>query len=235
MIRIASHKPSGCSSRLYLDTSQRLLQRNYASISPSTAEHSAASTSSSTLYSAASPSPMFNAQRRASAPAITVTRAALGRSTIRATRSAVAAPLRQQQPHIPSLCSRHPLTPTSPHARLLFSSRASTEHYVTQSRGFRTLGVQRQSRPLDEFGGILGREGTKGGSVSSATRATAEEGGLLSDQILRPHGLPSTHKKSLTLGEAMGNIKPLELSPEQMLLKDQQLGNAKIIDGKAIA
>ncbi|OAQ26777.1 FTHFS-domain-containing protein [Linnemannia elongata AG-77] len=39
----------------------------------------------------------------------------------------------------------------------------------------------------------------------------------------------------MTLEEAMGEIKPLELSPELTLIKEKELTGAKVIDGKAIA
>lgn len=39
----------------------------------------------------------------------------------------------------------------------------------------------------------------------------------------------------MTLEEAMGDIKPLELSPELTILKEQATTGAKVIDGKSIA
>ncbi|KAI1301008.1 tetrahydrofolate synthase [Mortierella claussenii] len=72
---------------------------------------------------------------------------------------------------------------------------------------------------------------------------SGEEGLALSEQVLRRStrsGSSGAYKKVMTLEEAMGDIKPLELSPELILMKDKKLqkqpqGEAKIIDGKAIA
>ncbi|KAG0013329.1 tetrahydrofolate synthase [Entomortierella chlamydospora] len=102
-------------------------------------------------------------------------------------------------------------------------------------RGFKSLAVAYQSRPLDGLGGITGR-GVLGKDSSKSTSSTlGEESGLLSDQILNHPRHPSGYKKALTLEEAMGDIKPLELSPELTLMKETEPQGAKIIDGKAIA
>lgn len=83
---------------------------------------------------------------------------------------------------------------------------------------------------MDEFsvgGGVLGKDPLKRNSIASGT----EEG------ILHGRHTPgySNNKKVMTLEEAMGDIKPLELSPELTLMKEKELTGAKVIDGKAIA
>lgn len=80
--------------------------------------------------------------------------------------------------------------------------------------------VSLQSTPLDDFGGI-GRTSRDGPAAG------------ISEKNLHPHS--SSYKKPMTLEEAMGDIKPLELSPESIFLKEKELQGAKIIDGKAIA
>lgn len=82
---------------------------------------------------------------------------------------------------------------------------------------------------MDELGGgILSKDKViKTGQTSSSTEA-----GLMS-------GLGSmTQKRAMTLEEAMGDIKPLELSPELTIMKKalkEVTAGAKVIDGKAIA
>ncbi|KAF9106272.1 tetrahydrofolate synthase [Mortierella sp. AM989] len=106
----------------------------------------------------------------------------------------------------------------------------------SQHRGFRSSTVANQSRALDDFGGIGGRGVLdKDTSRSGPTGASLSEKGLLSDQILNYPRQPPGYKKVMTLEEAMGDIKPLELSPELTLMKEAELQGAKIIDGKAIA
>jgi hypothetical protein len=95
---------------------------------------------------------------------------------------------------------------------------------IQQRRDFRSSTVNYQSRAIDEFG-VLGKDG-----VNGSTGSTASEGRILSGQILRPQ-----QRKMMTLEEAMGDIKPLELSPELTMLKEQVTTGAKVIDGKAIA
>ncbi|KAG0322411.1 tetrahydrofolate synthase, partial [Podila horticola] len=95
---------------------------------------------------------------------------------------------------------------------------------IQQRRGFQSSTVNHQSRAIDEFG-VLGKDGVKG-----STGSTASEGRILSSQILRPQ-----QRKMMTLEEAMGDIKPLELSPELTMLKEKVTTGAKVIDGKAIA
>lgn len=89
---------------------------------------------------------------------------------------------------------------------------------------------------MDEFsagGGVLGKDPLKRNLTASGT----EEGGILSEGILHGRHTPgyNNNKKAMTLEEAMGDIKPLELSPELTLIKEKELTGAKVIDGKAIA
>ncbi|KAI8600332.1 hypothetical protein EDD21DRAFT_136845 [Dissophora ornata] len=107
----------------------------------------------------------------------------------------------------------------------------------SQQRGFRSATAAFQSRALDGFHGRRGLEKNtlRGSSTSVSTGSCMDdESGILSDQIMHPRPQPP-HKKTLTLEEAMGDIKPLVLSPESMLMKEKELQGAKIIDGKAIA
>lgn len=68
--------------------------------------------------------------------------------------------------------------------------------------------------------------------IKPGQNSSSTEAGLMS-------GLGSlTQKRVMTLEEAMGDIKPLELSPELTMMKKalkEETAGAKIIDGKAIA
>lgn len=91
-------------------------------------------------------------------------------------------------------------------------------HQLQMCRAFQSMTVTLQSVPLNDFSGGVGQ------ALGKNTR----------DKSLHP--LPhSGYKKPMTLEEAMGYIKPLELSPELTLMKEKELHGAKIIDGKAIA
>ncbi|KAG0333456.1 tetrahydrofolate synthase, partial [Podila humilis] len=124
----------------------------------------------------------------------------------------------------------HPVSSSTPSS--LFTCRPSPRHNQQQKRGFRSITVNYQSRAVDEFG-VLGKDAVKG-STSGASTTPSEER-ILSDQILRPYHNTHGPQKVLTLEEAMGDIKPLELSPELLLRKEPALPGAKVIDGKAIA
>lgn len=86
---------------------------------------------------------------------------------------------------------------------------------------------------MDEFaGGVLGKDHLKRNSTAGPG---TEEGGILSEGILQGRYSSNNGKKVMTLEEVMGEIKPLELSPELTLMKNKELTGAKVIDGKAIA
>lgn len=85
---------------------------------------------------------------------------------------------------------------------------------------------------MDELAsGVLGKDPLKRNSDAGPG---TEDGGILSEGILQGR-YNSNSKKVMTLEEAMGEIKPLELSPELTLIKEKELTGAKVIDGKAIA
>jgi hypothetical protein len=100
---------------------------------------------------------------------------------------------------------------------------------ITRShhRGFKSSTSIPRSRAVDEF-----RINTRS---SLAKGTSASQDGLLSDQFLNHHRYPFEYKKAVTLEDVVGNIKPLELSPELTLLKETETEGAKIIDGKRIA
>ncbi|KAF9372049.1 tetrahydrofolate synthase [Podila verticillata] len=120
------------------------------------------------------------------------------------------------------------ITPSSSSSLFGHGSKGRFQRY-TQRRGFQSSAVNCQSRAIDEFG-VLGKDGVKG-----STGSAVSEERILSDQILRPHHGSRNPQKMMTLEEAMGDIKPLELSPELTMLKEQATTGAKVIDGKAIA
>ncbi|KAF9279454.1 tetrahydrofolate synthase [Linnemannia elongata] len=112
------------------------------------------------------------------------------------------------------------------------SNSSPSSHPFLQQRGFQSLSVAYQSRAVDELAsGVLGKDPLKRNSTAGPG---TEDGGILSEGILQGR-YNSNSKKVMTLEEAMGEIKPLELSPELTLIKEKELTGAKVIDGKAIA